>query len=74
MPISERRSAGVLSELRERNLKTVMDVVSRYQPISRTKISNLTGISCKRWQDFFWSGKKARTSFLQSRESLRYFG
>ena len=45
MPISERRSAGVLSELRERNLKTIIDVASRYQPISRTKISNLTGIS-----------------------------
>lgn len=33
------------SELRERNLKTIIDVVFRYQPISRTKISNLTGIS-----------------------------
>jgi len=35
----------VPSELRERNLKTIIDVVFRYQPISRTKISNLTGIS-----------------------------
>ncbi|PZC53139.1 MULTISPECIES: ROK family transcriptional regulator [unclassified Mesotoga] len=45
MPISERRSAGVPSELRERNLKTIIDVVFRYQPISRTNISKLTGIS-----------------------------
>ncbi|WP_334103381.1 ROK family protein [Mesotoga prima] len=45
MSDSKRRSAGVPSGLREKNLKTIIDVVFRYQPISRTNIANLTGIS-----------------------------
>jgi len=45
LSFTERRSAGVPSELRERNLKTIIDVVFRYQPVSRTNIAKLTGIS-----------------------------
>lgn len=45
MPKLENRSAGVPSELREKNLKTIIDVIFRYRAISRTKISQITGIS-----------------------------
>ncbi|MFO7881556.1 MAG: ROK family transcriptional regulator [Kosmotogaceae bacterium] len=39
------RSAGVPSELRAKNLETIFEIIFKYQPISRTEISNRSGIS-----------------------------
>jgi len=39
------RSAGVPSGLRAKNLATIFEIIFKHQPISRTKISNFSGIS-----------------------------
>ncbi len=42
---NNKRSAGVPSELRAKNLETIFEIIFKYQPISRTEISNHSGIS-----------------------------
>ncbi|MFW6119378.1 MAG: ROK family transcriptional regulator [Petrotogales bacterium] len=41
----DNRSAGVPSELRAKNLETIFGIIFKHQPISRTEVSNYSGIS-----------------------------